>query len=121
MNRAALARLMDEQAVRERAQAFVDALLAGDIGRASQSMSGELQHNLGTVVAMMPLPLTEAVLESVAQTGSGYRAVMRLANDESSMRLETRWKQRDQGPTIVEASHLVEESAGAAEPEVGQG
>jgi hypothetical protein len=120
MDRAVRARPMDEQAVRERAQAFVDALLAGDIGRASQQMSSELQQNLGTVVAMLPLPLTEAVLESVAQTGSGYRAVLRLANDENSMRLETRWKQRDQGPTIVEASHLVEESPTGAEPEVGE-
>ncbi|HEX6209845.1 MAG TPA: hypothetical protein VF136_03650 [Methylomirabilota bacterium] len=88
---------MDEQAVRARAQTFVDALLAGDIGRASQLVSRELQQNLGTVVAMLPLPLTNAALESVKPTTSGYRAVMRLANNESSMRLETRWKERRRG------------------------
>jgi hypothetical protein len=111
---------MDEQAVRDRAQVFTDALLAGEIGRASQQMSRELQQNLGTVVAMLPLPLTEAVLESVEPTASGYRAVLRLANDEASMRLETRWKLRDEVPTIVEASHLVEEAPAATEPEAGE-
>ena len=110
---------MDEQAVRARAQTFVDALLAGDIGRASQLVSRELQQNLGTVVAMLPLPLTDAALESVEPTASGYRAVMRLANDAGSMRLETRWKQRDEQPTIVEASHLVEQAATGAGPDVG--
>jgi hypothetical protein len=108
---------MDEQAVRDRAQSFMDALRAGEIGRASQLMSRELQQNLGTVVAMLPLPLTEAALESVEQTASGYRAVLRLANDEGSMRLETRWKLRDEAPTIVEASHLVEEVAAAPRPQ----
>jgi hypothetical protein len=111
---------MDEQAVRARAQTFVDALLAGDIGSASQLVSRELQQNLGAVVAMLPLPLTDAALESVEPTASGYRAVMRLANSESSMRLETRWKERDEKPTIVEASHLVEQAPTGVEPEMGE-
>jgi hypothetical protein len=111
---------MDEQAVRDRAQEFSEALMAGDIGRASQQMSRELQQNLGTVVAMLPLPLTEATLEEVQPTAGGYRVVLRLANDEGSMRLETRWKLRDEQPTIVEASHLVEDAAPPAAPEPAQ-
>ena len=111
---------MDEQAVRARAQTFVDALLAGDIGSASQLVSRELQRNLGEVVAMLPLPLTDAALESVERTASGYRVVMRLANDESSMRLETRWKERDEEPTIVEASNLVEQASAGTEPDAGE-
>jgi hypothetical protein len=109
---------MDEQAVRERAGEFIDALRAGDIGRASQQMSSELQQNLGVVVSMLPLPLTEGAVESVEPTGSGYRAVLRLSNDGGSMRLETRWKQRDEVPTIVEASHIPDEPP-APEPEDG--
>jgi hypothetical protein len=31
-----------------------------------------------------------------------------LVGDEGEIRLETRWKERDGGPTMVEASHLVE-------------
>jgi hypothetical protein len=99
---------MDEQSIREHAQAFADALHAGDIGEAAKAMSPELQRNMGPVVAMLPLPLTEATVESVAMTGTGYLAVLHLVGEESAIRLETRWKERDRQPTIVEASHQPE-------------
>lgn len=108
-------RTMDEQIVRERAEAFRDALLAGDIGQASQFMSRELQQNLGPVVAMLPLPLSEGAIEAVEMTGSGYKAVLNLAGESGSTRLETRWKERDGQPTMVEASHIPEEPEPMAE------
>lgn len=112
---------MDEQAVRQGAAAFIDALKSGDIGKASQQMSPELRQNLGEVVAMLPLPLTEGAIEAVETTGSGYRVVLGLTNEGGSMRLETRWKDRDGTPTIVEASHLADAgppaSEAATEPE----
>jgi len=98
---------MDEQAVREHAQAHCDALLAGDIDRATTQLSNELRSNLGHVVALLPLPLTEASVESVSKTGSGYLAVLRLVGQNDDVRLQTRWKDRDGQPTIVEASHIV--------------
>lgn len=100
---------MDEQIVRERAEAFRQALLAGDIGLASHDMSPELQRNLGPVVAMLPLPLSEAALELVEMTGTGYRAVLSLVGESGDTRLETRWKEREGQPTMVEASHLPDE------------
>lgn len=99
---------MDEQSVREHAQAHCEALLSGDIGLASQSMSRELQSNLGPLVAMLPLPLTSATVESVEMTGKAYRAVLHLVGEEGEIRLETRWKERDGKPTIIEASHIPE-------------
>jgi len=99
---------MDEESVRERAQAFRDALLAGDVGRAAQEMSRELRANLGPLVAMLPLPLTEAKVESVEMAGTAYLALLHLVGDEGSIRLQTRWKEREGRPTIVEASHLPE-------------
>ncbi|MEP6468791.1 MAG: hypothetical protein ABJC24_03385 [Chloroflexota bacterium] len=114
---------MDEQSVREHAQAHCDALLAGDIGLASQEMSRELQSNLGSVVSMLPLPLTEATVESVEMTAKAYRAVLHLVGDGGSIRLETRWKERDGRPTMVEASHVPETPAAPEfepeEPEAG--
>lgn len=100
---------MDEQSVRDHAQSHCEALLAGDIGRASQDMSRELQQNLGPLVAMLPLPLTSATVESVEMTGKAYSAVLHLVGDEGEIRLQTRWKERDGRPTIVEASHVVEQ------------
>ncbi|MGH2463110.1 MAG: hypothetical protein ACRDFZ_05740 [Candidatus Limnocylindria bacterium] len=115
---------MDEQAVRARAQAFCEALRAGDIGRAAEEMSHELRSNLGPLVAMLPLPLTEAVVASVDMTGKGYRAVMRLVGETDTFLLETRWKDRDGRPTIVEASRVHEEPVeleAGSEPGEAQG
>jgi hypothetical protein len=100
---------MDEQAVRQHAQAYCDALLAGDIGKAAEEMSKELRSNLGSIVAMLPMPLTEARVESVEMARTGYLAVIRLAGEGDPLRLETRWKDRDGQPTIVEASRVHEE------------
>ena len=105
---------MDEQSVREHAQAHCEALLSGDIGQASQSMSRELQANLGPFVAMLPLPLTSATIESVEMTGKAYRAILHLTGDAGEIRLETRWKERDDKPTMIEASHIPEAPAAVA-------
>lgn len=103
--------LMEENAVREHAQAYCEALLAGDIERAAQELSKELRSNLGQLVAMLPMPLTQVTVESVDRTGSGFRAVLHLIGEGTETRLETRWKDRDGRPAIVEVSHLTQEAA----------
>ena len=99
---------MDEQAVREHAQAHLDALLAGDIGQAVQEMSSQLRSNLGPIVAMLPMPLTEGSIESIEMTKTGFLTVLHLVGPGGDIRLETRWKDRDGRPTIVEVSHRPE-------------
>ena len=99
---------MDPQIVRERAEAFSAALVAGDIEQAAEDLSHELQTNLGQLVAILPLPLTEATVESVDMAGPGYVAVLRLMGEQAEIRLQTRWKERDGRPTIVETSHITE-------------
>jgi hypothetical protein len=108
---------MDPQAVREHAQAFCASLLDGDMTRASTELSRELQANLGPLVAILPLPLTEATVESVEVGGSGYVAMLRLVGETSQVELQTRWKDRDGRPTIVEASHVAEPVAQEAATE----
>src|SRR4029079_4801673 len=99
---------MDPQIVRGRAEAFCAALLDGDMTRAAEDLSHELQSNLGPLVALLPLPLTEATVESVEMSGAGYIAQLRLVGESSQIELQTRWKERDGQPTIVEASHVAE-------------
>src|SRR5438477_1987867 len=108
---------MDEQTVREHAQAYCEALQAGDVGRSAQEMSRELQANLGPLVAMLPLPLTGARIETIDMVGTGYLALLNLVGDEGSIRLQTRWKERDGRPTMVEGSHLPEAPAAPDIPE----
>lgn len=44
-------------------------------------------------------------------TPTGYRTVLHLVGETDSLQLETRWKDRDGTPTIVEASRVHEELA----------
>jgi hypothetical protein len=97
---------MDEEAVRERAQAFSDAVVAGDIELATKDFSDQLRRNLGEVLSLLPLPSNEATVDSVAHGGSGYNAVIRLAGEIDEVVIQTRWKDRDGHPTMVELSHL---------------
>ena len=97
---------MDEPAVRERAKALCEALVAGDIDRAIQDFSKELRQNLGEVLALLPLPSSEATVETVEHGGSGYNVVIRLVGETEEVQIQTRWKDRDGKPTVVEAGHL---------------
>ena len=109
---------MDPQSIRERAQAFCEALIDGDMTRAATALSRELQSNLGPLVAILPLPLAEATVESVEIRGSGYVVLLRLVGETSEIELQTRWKDRDGQPTIVEASHVAEPVAQDAATEI---
>lgn len=97
---------MDEETVREHARAVCDALVAGDIDRATQDFSTELRRNLGEVIALLPLPASEATVESVQHGGAGYNVILRLVGETEEVQIQTRWKERDGKPTVVEASHL---------------
>jgi hypothetical protein len=103
-------RRMEEQAVRQHARDYCAALVAGDVDRAAQELSNELRSNLGQVVTMLPMPLTEATVESLERTPTGYRTVLRLVGESSETHIETRWKERDGRPAIVEVSHLTEQA-----------
>jgi hypothetical protein len=97
---------MNEDTVRDRAALVGEALIAGDVDRAIGHLSPELRRNLGEVVALLPLPATEVNVESVERTASGYAVVLELIGATDQVRVQTRWKERDGEPTIVEISHL---------------
>jgi hypothetical protein len=98
---------MDETQVRERAEAVCAALVAGDVGKATEDFSKELRQNLGEVVALLPLPATEGTVESIDRGGgSSFTVVLRLVGETEEVLLQTRWKERDDRPTLIELSHL---------------
>src|SRR5262245_66496309 len=109
---------MDEGAVRARAEAFSDALVAGDVDQAIGFLSNELRRNPGEVVALLPLPTSEATVESIEHSGSGDNVVVRLVGENDETSLLTRWKERDGEPTIIELSHLRTRAMIAPEEEV---
>src|ERR1035437_5758399 len=99
-------RPMEEQDVREHAEALCAALVAGDIERVTEDFSKELRQNLGEVLLLLPLPSNEATVDSIDRGGgSGCTVVLRLVGETDEGRIPTRRKGRGR-PTIVEASHL---------------
>ena len=112
---------MDENDVRSSAQAVCDALVAGDVDTAIGYLSEELKRNLGEVVALLPLPATEVTIESIERGASAYVVVVRLVGEANEDLLQTRWKDRDGDPRIVEVSHLSHtEREGGAPGEGGE-
>lgn len=97
---------MDEDVIREHAGAMCEALVAGDIDRATTDFSPELRKHLGEVIGLLPLPSSEATVQSVERGGSGFAVVLRLVGETEEVLIETRWKDRDGRPTMVEASHV---------------
>jgi len=108
---------MDVQLIREHSQAICEALLAGDVDRAFEDFSPELISHRGQLMAQLPLPLAEAVVESVEPGGKGYLAVVNLVGESGTTRLQIRWKERDGRPTVVETSHVVEKAPPSSSPE----
>ena len=99
---------MEEQDVRDRAAAMCAALIAGDIDQATVDVSDELRRNLGEVIALLPLPVTDATVESIERGGgsSAFVVVLNLIGENETVQVQTRWKERDDRPTVIEASHL---------------
>lgn len=105
---------MEEQDVRGRAEALCAALVNGDIETATADFSAELRRNLGEVIALLPLPVTDATIESIERGGSSaFVAILELVGEAETVQVQTRWKDRDGAPTVIEASHL---SSVEAEP-----
>ena len=97
---------MEEPQVRERAEAMCAALVAGDVGKATEDFSKELRQNLGEVLSLLPLPSTGATIDSLEHGGPSYNVILRLVGETDEVLVQTRWKERDGRPTVIEASHL---------------
>ncbi|HUP54633.1 MAG TPA: hypothetical protein VM408_03930 [Methylomirabilota bacterium] len=105
---------MDEADVRARAEAMGTAVVAGDIEAATTDFSAELRQNLGEVIALLPLPATSAVVESIERGGpSAFVVVLLIEGETETVQIETRWKEREGRPTVIEVGHL---SSVAPEP-----
>jgi hypothetical protein len=107
---------MTEDEVRERVRAVCAALVAGDVGRVVEMLSAELQRNPGEVVAMLPLPAVAADVARLEGSGGGaaYVAILDVTSETEHLELQTRWKDRDGEPRIVEVSHVSRRALEAA-------
>jgi hypothetical protein len=97
-----------EEEVRERAVAVCGALIAGNVDQVIGTLSDELRRNLGEVLALLPLPASEAAIGSVQVAGGGasYVVILDVTGEAEQVEIQTRWKDRNGEPRIVEVSHL---------------
>ncbi|HJP89570.1 MAG TPA: hypothetical protein VJ850_11100, partial [Candidatus Limnocylindrales bacterium] len=56
--------------------------------------------------AMLPLPATEVEIASVERGSSALVLQLHVVGETAEDELQTRWKDRDGTPRIVEISHL---------------
>ena len=112
---------MEPEAVRAHAQATCDALVAGDIDRAADKTEPRAEVKHGPVRRPSPTAADERD-HRVGRTrgSSGFNVVLHLVGDTSEVRLQTRWKDRDGEPTIIEASNLTENAIAAAAAGTGE-
>ena len=108
---------MDEAAVRSSAEQFGQALVDGNVDSAIEHFSDELKRNLGEVVALLPLPATGATITSLERATSAVIVVLQVSSETADDELQTRWKDRDGTPRIVEIGHLSRTERPAASPE----
>jgi len=108
---------MDQELVTAAAAGVCEALQAGNMDGALAHFSDELRRNLGEVIALFPLPATEVMVESVEHSGPGFNVVIRFVGETEEVQVQTRWKDRDGQPKIVEASHLSSRMTEAPEAE----
>ena len=97
---------MDEAAVRSSAAQFGDALVAGNVDAAIEHLSDELKRNVGEVVALLPLPATAVEVASVERGSTALVLQLHVVGETAEDELQTRWKDRDGTPRIVEISHV---------------
>ena len=95
-------------------------MVSGDIEAATADFSSELRRNLGEVIALLPLPVTDATSIRSSAAAAAYVAILQLVGESETVQVQTRWKDRDGRPTVIEASHLsrVETALPSADGEV---
>ena len=92
---------MDENAVREHAQAHADAVVQGDLGRASGDLTDEAKQQAPAVMKQLPRPTTSASVEAVTADGDEFVARIRYSGESDATSVNSRWAEQSGRPMIT--------------------
>jgi hypothetical protein len=96
-------RKMEEEKVREHAEAHGSAVVAGDLAAAGSDLTKEGQAAAGTVMRQLPRPVTGSEVLSVDLTGEQGIARIRYLGDEGAeATVESVWEERNGRPKIID-------------------
>jgi hypothetical protein len=93
---------MEEEAVRQRAEAHAQATVAGDLNTAGSDLTKDAVPAAGAVMKKMPTSLTGSAIEGVRADGDEYVVLIRYSSDDSEAVVESRWADRGGRPRIVD-------------------
>ena len=92
---------MDENSIRQHAEAHANAVRAGDLGRAASDLTDEAKQNAPSVMKALPRPITSVSVEDVRAQGDAYVARILYQGDESKATVASRWVEEAGRPMIA--------------------
>ena len=92
---------MDENLVRQRAEAHGQATVAGDLKRAGSDLTPEAMAQAPGVMRSMPSPLTASEVTELATSGDECAATIRYVGESGEAIVASRWAERDGELKIV--------------------
>ena len=92
---------MDENTVREHAQAHADAVVQGDLGRASGDLTDEAKQQAPAVMKQLPRPTMSASVEAVTADGDEFVARIRYSGESDATSVNSRWAEQSGRPMIT--------------------
>jgi hypothetical protein len=93
---------VDQARVRECAEAHANAIVEGDLRRASADLTEEGKKSAPAVMSEMPRPVRSAEVADVADAGDNAVATIVYSGDDKHITVESRWVDREGRPMISE-------------------
>ena len=92
---------MDENGIRERAEAHAKATVAGDLRTAGEDLTKSGMAGAGAVMKAMPKPLESYEVRSVDLQGDQATAVIAYSGAGDTLEVRSTWEQVEGRPKIV--------------------
>lgn len=92
---------MDENSVREHAEAHAQAVVQGDLGKAAGDLTTEVQQSAAAVMKQLPRPVTGASVEQVTAEGDEFVAHIRYSGEDASVTVASGWAEQSGRPMIT--------------------
>lgn len=93
---------MDEETVRERAQAHGDAVVRNDLRAAAGDLSPEVMKVAQDVMGRLPRPVEAAEVSDVRSDGAAIVAQIRYRGGSEEKLVESRWEEQEGTPKIID-------------------
>lgn len=92
---------MDEQSVREHAEAHAKAVVAGDNNRAGSDLNKQGMGEVGPVMKALPREMTSGEIDAVEADGDAYLVKIRYrGTDDQEVVVQSRWVEEEGRPKI---------------------